>query len=132
MKLAVLGAGAWGTALALAFSGRHRVGLWTWQQDHAQAMATDRENVAFLRGNRFPDSLQVSHVAEDILTATDLAIVATPMAGLRSTLGFLAGDRAGLPFLWVCKGLEAGTGLLPHQLVADTVGPRRCGALTGP
>jgi len=132
MKLAVLGAGAWGTALALAFSSRHQVGLWTWQADHARAMAAERENRAFLPGHPLPPSLQVGADAGDILAGAELVLIATPMAGLRTTLGWLEGDRAGLPFLWVCKGLEAGTGLLPHQLVQDTVGVRRCGALTGP
>jgi glycerol-3-phosphate dehydrogenase (NAD(P)+) len=132
VKLAVLGAGAWGTALALAFSSRHSVGLWTWQAEHARAMATARENEEFLPGHPFPESLVVSDSAAEILAGAQLAVIATPMAGLRSALGLLGGAEGRLPFLWVCKGLEAGTGLLPHQLVAQTVGARRCGALTGP
>jgi glycerol-3-phosphate dehydrogenase (NAD(P)+) len=95
-------------------------------------MAAERENRAFLPGHPLPPSLQVGADAEAILAGSELVLIATPMAGLRTTLGLLEGDRAGLPFLWVCKGLEAGTGLLPHQLVQDTVGVRRCGALTGP
>lgn len=132
MKLAILGAGAWGTALALGFSTRHQVALWTWQDDHARAMAAARENVEFLPGHAFPEGLRVSSSPNEVLAGAELAIVATPMAGLRATLGFLGGERSHLPFLWVCKGLEAGTGLLPHQLVANAVGERRCGALTGP
>jgi len=130
MKVAVLGAGAWGTALALAFSGRHAARLWTWQVEHAEAMNAARENVEFLPGHAFPDGLLVSSDAEAILDGSDLAIIATPMAGLRGTVGLLR--QSGLPFLWVCKGLEAGTGLLPHQVVGQTAPTATCGALTGP
>jgi glycerol-3-phosphate dehydrogenase (NAD(P)+) len=129
MKIAVLGAGAWGTALALAFSGRHAVGLWTWQAEHAEAMNAARENVQFLPGHAFPDRLTVGSDASGLLAGADLALIATPMAGLRATVGLLDNQ---LPFLWVCKGLEAGTGLLPHQVVAQTRAMATCGALTGP
>jgi glycerol-3-phosphate dehydrogenase (NAD(P)+) len=111
MKIAVLGAGAWGTALALAFSGRHAVRLWTWQAEHAAAMNAARENVEFLPGHPLPAGLTVSADAAQTLADAELAIIATPMAGLRGAVGTLANR---LPFLWVCKGLEAHTGLLPH------------------
>jgi glycerol-3-phosphate dehydrogenase (NAD(P)+) len=129
MNIAVFGAGAWGTALALAFSGRHNVRLWTWLADHAAAMKAERENVEFLPGYALPGAIPVTADANEALRGADLVIVATPMAGLRAAVGLLA-DR--VPFLWVCKGLEAGTGLLPHQVVAQTATTVACGALTGP
>jgi len=129
MKIAVFGAGAWGTALALAFSGRHAVRLWTWQAEHASAMRAARENTEFLPGHPFPEGISVTADAAEALTDAELAIVATPMAGLRNAVGVL-GNR--LPFLWVCKGLEAKSGLLPHQVVAECGGTVSCGALTGP
>ncbi len=129
MKIAVLGAGAWGTALALAFSSRHSVRLWTWQAAHAAAMNAARENVEFLPGHALPADLTVSADMALAVADADLAIVATPMSGLRGTVGVLAGR---LPFLWVCKGLEAGTGLLPHQVVEQGGNAALCGALTGP
>lgn len=129
MKIAVLGAGAWGTALALAFSDRHAVRLWTWQVEHAKAMSAARENAEFLPGYPFPDGLAVSADPAEILPDADLAIVATPMAGLRNAVVMLGGR---VPFLWVCKGLEAGTGLLPHQVVEQIGTTKPCGALTGP
>jgi glycerol-3-phosphate dehydrogenase (NAD(P)+) len=130
MKIAVLGAGAWGTALALAFSRNHEVRLWTWQVEHAAAMNADHENVQFLPGHALPTTMAIGSDAGELLDGSDLAIVATPMAGLRATVGMVA--PTGTPFLWVCKGLEAGTGLLPHQVVAETTGHVTCGALTGP
>jgi len=130
MEIAILGAGAWGTALALAFSAQHRIRLWTWQADHAKDMIGVRENALFLPGYKLPDALLVTADAEQALAGADLAIIATPVAGMRMALGLLTGAAGQVPFLWVCKGLEAGSGLLPHQLVGPSRVP--CGALTGP
>jgi glycerol-3-phosphate dehydrogenase (NAD(P)+) len=131
MKIAVLGAGAWGTALALAFAERHSIRLWTWLAEHAQAMATDRQNREFLPGYLLPDSLAITADGNAALDGADLAVVATPMVGFRNTLVMLQRPVA-IPFLWVCKGLETGTGLLPHQVVAQAGPGCSCGALTGP
>jgi glycerol-3-phosphate dehydrogenase (NAD(P)+) len=130
MDIAVLGAGAWGTALALAFSGRHRLRLWTWQAEHAREMLAERENAQFLPGYPLPQSMEITADAAAALAGVQLAIVATPMAGLRTAVGLLAEHAPKTPFLWVCKGLEAGTGLLPHQVVGKVA--VSCGALTGP
>jgi glycerol-3-phosphate dehydrogenase (NAD(P)+) len=131
MRIAVLGAGAWGTALALAFAQRHSIRLWTWLPEHASAMVVDRENREFLRGYPLPESMAISADGDAALSDADLAVVATPMAGLRNTLTMLRRPTA-IPFLWVCKGLEAGSGLLPHQVVAQAGPGCSCGALTGP
>jgi glycerol-3-phosphate dehydrogenase (NAD(P)+) len=132
MYIAVLGAGAWGTALALSFAGRHRVALWTWQAEHAAAMRSARENTQFLSGFQFPETVEITSDLSAAIAQAELALVATPMAGLRSTTEQLARMRADLPFLWVCKGLESGSGLLPHQVVHEVHPAARCGAFTGP
>lgn len=132
MKIAVLGAGAWGTALALSFAQRHAVRLWSWQAEHVEAMRAARENVQFLRGFPFPEALDVTADFAAATQGAELALIATPMAGLRTTAARLAAAQPALPFLWVCKGLEAGTGLLPHQAVAAVHAQATCGALTGP
>lgn len=132
MRIAVLGAGAWGTALALNFLDRHEVVLWTWQTEHADAMRAVRENAPFLPGFPLPETLTITADFATACAGADLALIATPMAGLRSTAAMLASRRAALPFLWVCKGLEADSGLLPHQVVATVHPAARCGALTGP
>ena len=132
MKIAVLGAGAWGTALALSFAERHEVTLWTWQAEHAAAMRAANENTGFLKGYPFPAALAISADLATATAAAELAIIATPMAGLRGTARELARLRPELPILWVCKGLESGSGLLPHQVVAAEHPAARCGALTGP
>jgi glycerol-3-phosphate dehydrogenase (NAD(P)+) len=132
VRIAVLGAGAWGTALALNFAGRHAVALWTWQAEHAEAMRQAHENAQFLPGHPFPPELDITAELGTAVVAADLALIATPMAGLRATAVQLAQRHPALPFLWVCKGLEAGSGLLPHQAVAAVHPAARCGALTGP
>ena len=128
MKIALLGAGAWGTALALSFAQRHRISLWTFEAEHAAAMRAAGENLRFLPGHALSAEIAIESDIALALKDAELAIIATPVAGLRATLG--ACD--GLPVLWVCKGLEAGTGLLPHQVAAEVVPTARCGALTGP
>ncbi|MBY0341178.1 MAG: NAD(P)-dependent glycerol-3-phosphate dehydrogenase [Rhodocyclaceae bacterium] len=131
LRVAVLGAGAWGTALALAFSDRHSVTLWSQAQSEIAALTADRENRQFLPGFPFPDSLRIEAGLRQAVEGADLALIATPLAGLRSTAAALAEVTPALPFVWVCKGLEAGTGLLPHQVVAEVNGAT-CGVLTGP
>jgi len=132
MRIAVLGAGAWGTALAIAFAGRHVVSLWARDAKHADAMARQRENPRYLPACPFPDALQVTSDLKLALTGADLAILAAPLAGLRPLLQQLKIIAPTLPFLWACKGLEAGRGLLPHQVVAEVMGDAVCGVLTGP
>lgn len=138
--IAVLGAGAWGTALALSFAQRHRVRLWTWRKEHAAEMSATRENARYLPGCRFPDTLEVTGDFAAALADAELAVIATPIAGLRDTAAHLKQLRGDLSFLWVCKGLEAGSGMLPHQVIAgvhsdaleNTSGGPRCGVLSGP
>ncbi|MBK7675646.1 NAD(P)H-dependent glycerol-3-phosphate dehydrogenase [Accumulibacter sp.] len=132
MRIAVLGAGAWGTALAIAFAHRHSVALWARDPEQVTAMRVAGENSRYLPGHRFPASLAL---AADFALATDgadLVLIAAPLAGLRTTVQHLRDARIGTPFLWVCKGLERDTGLLPHQVVREVLGECLCGVLTGP
>jgi glycerol-3-phosphate dehydrogenase (NAD(P)+) len=131
MRISVLGAGAWGTALGLAFAARHSVTLWSHAASEIAALKADGENRQFLPGFPFPATLHVEGDLSAALQGADVALIATPLAGLRSTAQALAKAAPGLPFLWVCKGLEAETGLLPHQVVAE-VNTAVCGVLTGP
>ena len=133
LKLTVIAAGAWGTALAVAFAARHQVTLWTRETDLAQQMRAARENAQFLPGFPLPESLAIGSDFESSVADADLLIVATPLAGFRPTLRRLREAALVRPLIWVCKGLEAQTALLPHQVVADELGPDAlCGALSGP
>ncbi|MES2151479.1 MAG: NAD(P)H-dependent glycerol-3-phosphate dehydrogenase [Pseudomonadota bacterium] len=137
-KVTVLGAGAWGTAVALALSARHEVVLWGRNGAAMQAMALARENCDYLPGFAFPPALQVSASLDAALAhvldgaAAPLLIAACPVAGLRPLLEQLKSYP--IPHIvWLCKGFEGGTGLLPHQVVRAVLGEGVPGAaLSGP
>ncbi len=133
MKVALLGAGAWGTALAIAFADKHELTLWSREEDVAVDLKNTRENHRFFPGYRVPESVIVSTDFASAVASAELLIIATPIAGLRPTVERLKVLGCTLPVLWVCKGFEAGSGKLPHQVVAEVLGPRAlCGALSGP
>lgn len=132
-RISVLGAGAWGTALAIAWAGQGPVRLWTRDATHAAAMVADQENRAFLPGFPLPPACVVESDFEVAIRDADLLVVATPVAGLRPTAERLRDDACRVPLVWVCKGFEAGTGKLPHQVVGEALGEDfPCGTLTGP
>jgi glycerol-3-phosphate dehydrogenase (NAD(P)+) len=132
MKIVILGAGAWGTALAMAFSRQHAVALWCRDANQCAAMFASRENRRYLPGHSLPPAVTMASDLSSALSGADLAVIATPLAGMRTVARTIAGTASGLPLLWICKGLEAGTGMLPHQVVADEACTAACGALTGP
>jgi glycerol-3-phosphate dehydrogenase (NAD(P)+) len=141
-RITILGSGAWGTAVALALAARHDVLLWGRNPDQMAAMAAARENREYLPGFPFPAALAVTgdfeaalaHVVEAATRpdAAPLLIAACPVAGLRPLLRQLKG-RAIPNIVWLCKGFEYGTGLLPHQVVREELGDAVPGAaLSGP
>jgi glycerol-3-phosphate dehydrogenase (NAD(P)+) len=120
MKLAVLGAGAWGTAIAASLSAKTKTVLWARDAAQARAIGQTRRNERYLPGFQIPDSVGVT---ADFPADADLALVATPVAGLREVV-----QKVSCPLVWLCKGFEQGTGLLPHQIV----GEKKSAALSGP
>ncbi len=139
MKIAVLGAGAWGTALAAAAaSGGHDVLLWAREAAQSAAINASRRNVRYLPAARLPESLQVTadraaavrHAAGSAAgPESGLVVLATPMAALRESLRTLPDD---LPAIWLCKGFEAGSGALGHEIAAQLRPGLPCGVLSGP
>lgn len=131
MHIAVLGAGAWGTALAAAAAPRHDVTLWARDVAQARALQADRSNERYLPGVDLPASLHITHDRPAAVAAArpGLIVVATPMAGLRDLLRAL--PPAG-PVLWLCKGFEQGTGLLGHEVARAERPGVPCGVLSGP
>jgi glycerol-3-phosphate dehydrogenase (NAD(P)+) len=132
MKIAVLGAGAWGSALAVSFSAAHDVCLWARRPTAVAELVRNRAS-PYLPEIPFPDALRLEADLATAVASCEIAIVATATAGLRETAVALAQTRPDLPLLWACKGFEAGTDLLPHQIL-DQALPRssRTGALSGP
>ena len=141
MKIVVLGAGAWGTALAMGAAqqaGGHAVTLWARDGQQVADMQVRRQNARYLPGIDFPTALAVSGADPLALArAADLVIVATPMAALRSMLLALRGCQA--PVAWLCKGFEAvasansgSFGLLAHDVCAQVAPDLIAGVLSGP
>jgi glycerol-3-phosphate dehydrogenase (NAD(P)+) len=142
MRITVLGAGAWGTALAAsaAASGAHQVLLWARDAQQAQAITATRRNALYLPEAALPPALALGADLDAALAhcvrapaAESLIVIATPMAGLREMLARCA---AALPpghgLLWLCKGFEAGSGLLGHEIARELAPRLRTGILSGP
>ncbi|MEZ5628029.1 NAD(P)H-dependent glycerol-3-phosphate dehydrogenase [Denitromonas sp.] len=133
MHITVYGAGAWGTALAIAYAKSHPVTLWGRDADTLLRCAAERVNQALLPGAPFPPGLVVEADLHRASRSADLHLVVTPVAGLRAVARHLAAEGHTTPLIWACKGFESGTGKLPHQVVADELGADfPCGVLTGP
>ena len=132
MRIAVLGAGAWGSALAVHFAAQHDVTLWARDEAHAQAMSGTRENARYLPGIALPASLRVTHRLDQAVRNAELLLVAVPSSALRSLLGRLAAQGADCPLVWVCKGFEEGSGKLPHEIIAEFLPQVPSGVLSGP
>jgi glycerol-3-phosphate dehydrogenase (NAD(P)+) len=140
MKICVLGAGAWGTALAVNAASRHQVVLWARDPAQVAAMVAQRENTRYLPGTSFPSSLTViAGGAPSAAGSAELVIVATPMAALRDQLELLRGIS--VPVAWLCKGVEsaqpdpygaAAFGLLAHEIQNRVAPELRAGVLSGP
>jgi glycerol-3-phosphate dehydrogenase (NAD(P)+) len=133
VKLAILGGGAWGTALAIAFSAGHQVSLWARDAKHAAEMAATRYNRRYLPQVAIPDSVQIESRFVAALAQAELIIVATPTAALRDTVQRITRKSPARGLIWVCKGFEAETAKMPHQVVAEALGPAMPhGVLSGP
>lgn len=133
MHIAILGAGAWGTALAISLAPRHQVTLWARDAEQVAAMRTTRRNRRYLPDAELPESLLLEHDLQDAMRSAELVVVAVPVSGLRATLEQIAHLPAPVGVVWLCKGFELETSLLPHQIVEEILPvefPR--GALTGP
>ena len=132
-RIAVFGAGAWGTALAQAFSASHEVCLWGRDPKHLNTIALDRENRRYLPGIHLGARLRMEMDFARAAQGADLHLVVTPLGGLRDTVREQHRLQPATPLLWACKGLEAGSGRLPHEIIAEELGPDSAsGVLTGP
>src|SRR5262245_33763933 len=121
---AVIGAGAWGTALAKVLADQgERVTLWTWQEEHARAMQRDRENKEFFAG--FPLALSIEPTSDmnAALSGADLVVLVVPSHAFRDTL-----ERArpyvdpGSILVSATKGIENDTLMLMGEVIADVLG----------
>jgi glycerol-3-phosphate dehydrogenase (NAD(P)+) len=145
MKVTLLGAGAWGTAMASQAARQLReedVCLWSRNADQLEAIVQTGQNQTYLPGISLPKNLHLEgdfDAAVKRLGVDDLLVIATPMSGLSETIvRVLRVADQPLNIVWLCKGLEPETALLPHQVVdrEDRLHSRGIqhayGALSGP
>lgn len=137
MKMVILGAGAWGTALAVhaASQGRHAVSLWARRAQQRQLLQSQRLNARYLPDVRLPPSLLCSPgELPEAVAGQDLVVLAGPVSSTRALLESLADLR--VPLAWLSKGFESaadgGTGLMVHEIQAQVAPGLRCGVLSGP
>ncbi|BCQ54513.1 NAD(P)H-dependent glycerol-3-phosphate dehydrogenase [Burkholderia gladioli] len=138
MKVAVLGAGAWGTALAAHLAARHDTLLWARDRALLSGLDAHHENSRYLPGVPLPAALRcepelaaaLAHGAAD----DALCVIGAPVAGLRAMCAAMC-DAGCVPahLVWVCKGFEPDTELMPHQMIAEALpGHASHGVLSGP
>lgn len=131
MKITVLGAGAWGTALALSQADRHDVTLWARNPKQVGEMAAERTNRRYLPGFAFPPALRLESDFAAALIGAELVLSVVPTAGFRHTLRELA-SLIQVPVVWASKGFEPGSTALPHQVAREELKGVPCGVLSGP
>ena len=133
MRIAVLGAGAWGTAVAISLAQRNHVTLWTRNAAHCEAMRAARINQKYLPGFALPPELSIFNDICGALENAELALIAVTTAGLRDTLRRAHVAKPGVPSVWLCKGFERGNAKLPHEVFREEIGEHvRAGVLSGP
>ncbi len=132
--IAVIGAGSWGTALAIQLArAGHPVRLWGRDAAQIEAMRAAGRNTRYLPDAPFPASLSVTADLGAALAAARDALVAVPSPALRDTLVRLRSQLStDTRIAWVTKGFEASTGLLPHQVAESVLGDRPGAVLSGP
>ena len=135
MNIAVLGAGAWGTAMACSAAARHAVLLYARSAEQVESLRRSGENTRYLPDVRLPDGLGLTCQFDEAVRHAQggLLIVATPTDALASVLHAVRSTSRLPPLVWLCKGFEKSSGRLAHEVVRDELGPRPdAGPLSGP
>lgn len=137
LNFTVIGAGAWGTAMAVHLARRSQhTTLVPRRPEHATQLIAIRENRDYLPGIKFPEALRLTHDLRTALLETDVALIACPSQSLRAwcdQMRAVLHDTSRLQlFLSLVKGLEIGTHLRPSEMMAQILPGLNCGTLTGP
>ncbi len=133
MKIAILGAGAWGTAIAISLATRHAVSLWARDAALLAALRSTRTNERYLSGIILPPELLLVDDLARALDGAELVLLAVPTNGLRDALRRMSGAHSSAPIVWLCKGFESDGAKLPHQICAEELpAPIARAVLSGP
>jgi glycerol-3-phosphate dehydrogenase (NAD(P)+) len=137
MNIAVLGAGSWGTTLAVLLAKKgYQVRLWAHRPEFAFMLDAERQNLRYLKGITFPDTLQVTHHLPLLITWAEMIVTAVPSQALRETVqGFNNLSMHGKIVVNVAKGIEIGTGKRMSEVLLEVLPdllPSQVAALYGP
>lgn len=133
MNIVVLGAGAWGTAVALSLAPRHAVTLWMLDAARCVEMRRTRRNVRYLPDFELPANLELESDLARAVSDAKLVLIAVTSNGLRDVLERLRTAGCHAPVVWLCKGFETLDSKLPHQVYAAVMnGTTAHGVLSGP
>ncbi len=133
-KIAVIGAGSWGTALAQTLSGKgHEVRIWDLDEKHLSELRENRENVRYLPGVRFNEGITTADTAGEALAGADIALFSVPSQHFRSALKgavpYLTGD---MTLVNVAKGIEQGTLMRMSEIAEEILPGAKYVVLSGP
>ena len=134
-SIAVLGAGSWGTALAIVLARNgHAVRLWGHDPGHMDVLAQEHRNARYLPDTPLPENIRIESKLDQATRDCDQVLIAVPSQAFRSLLIQLEPCISdGVGIAWATKGLELETGLPLHRVVADVLGPDLPAAvLSGP
>ncbi len=137
MRIAVLGAGSWGTALSILLSNNlHSVSLWSYREKYAEAIRARRENPSFLPGIVIPDNVIATSNLHDAVEGREMIVAAVPSQYARLVIGQIA-PRVGrdLVLVNVAKGIENGTLMTMSEMLRETLPallPENIATLSGP
>lgn len=136
MRLGVIGAGSWGTAIARLASANAFVGLWTRRAELAATINTDRENAEYLPGVHLSDQITATTDFARAVNGAVAVLVAVPSHGYRDVLEKASGIIPNsIPVVSLAKGIEVSTGFRMSEVTLDVLDghdPSRVGALSGP
>jgi glycerol-3-phosphate dehydrogenase (NAD(P)+) len=133
MKLAILGAGAWGTALGIALASRHQISVWGRDPVQCRRIAADHLNARYLPDVEIPASVHITADINSAIHGSELIIAAVPTSALRQTLKLVASSGSAAGLVWLCKGFETGTAKFPHQVAEEELRSEQSRAvLSGP
>jgi glycerol-3-phosphate dehydrogenase (NAD(P)+) len=132
-RVAVVGAGSWGTAVASLIGATHSTSLWVRSADLATSMRETRENGTYLAGVVLPEGVRVTSSLEEALDGVGIVFMAVPSHGFRAVLGDVAPWAGNLEaVVSLAKGIEIGSNLRMSQVVAEVLPDVAAGVLTGP
>lgn len=135
MKIAILGNGGFGTAMALTLErAGHAVSMWGHDAIYTASIAASRKNPRYLSNATLPDSIRISSDAAAVLERTSVVLVAVPTQHIRAVLSSMTSALGSdVPVVSLAKGLEQSTGMRPSQIIGEVLDcPERAFVLSGP